>query len=210
MTLDLSAAAILEKNKLVSDGAWIVLLEVTLSDDTVVRICRNTEDIIWNSHTWQAFPFELDEASEESGEQTMLTVRVSNVTRALMPYVEQYGGLVGNTVKLYVVHSDALDYGPEVEEEFVVVDSTSDPQWITFSLSASSLKNVTFPNHRYVKNWCRFKFNYPPGTGLRCGYSGATPYTTCNKTLSDCRKRGNSERFGGFPGIPEGGLYVTT
>ena len=44
-----------------------------------------------------------------------------------------------------------------------------------------------------------------------CYYQGGTneyPYMTCNKTLSDCRLRNNSSRFGGFPGVGLGGIRL--
>jgi len=211
MTLTLSAAAIVEKNTLASSGTWIVLLAVTLSDGTVVRICRNNKDVIWNSHTWTAFPFELDDLSEEAGEPSLLQVRVSNVTRALMVYLEGESGLVGDSASLYVVHSDHLTQTTaEIEESFKITKTSTDSQWISFKLSAPSMLKVAFPTFRYIRNWCRWKFNYPTATDVRCGYSGATPFTACNKTLAECRERGNSTRFGGFPGIPEGGLYTET
>lgn len=209
--LNLSAAGILEKNKLTSAGVWLILLKLTLSDASIIRLARNTEDITWDGQTWQKFPMEIDDVTREGqGEQSVLTIRVSNVTRTLMPYLEQYKGMVGNTVNLYIVHSENLaNTTPEVDESFKVVSSSADAMWVTFELSASNLLNRQFPDDRYLKNWCRFKFNYPAGTSVLCGYSGST-YFTCNKTLADCRLRGNSARFGGFPGIPEGGIYVST
>ncbi len=209
--LNLSAAAILEKNKLSSDGVWLILLKITLEVGTVIRITRNTEDVIWNGYTWTAFPFELDEITEETGEPSILNARIGNVSRVMQTYMETYDGMVGCGVNLYVVHSDNLSNATaELDEEFEITRSSADNVWATFTLSAPSLLVFSFPSDRYTKNWCRFKFNYPPGESPRCGYSGTTPFTTCNKTLAACRQRGNQARFGGFPGIPEGGIYVTT
>lgn len=209
--LDLSAAAILEKNKLASAGAWLILLKIVLSDSTVIRICKNNVNITWDSQTWIAFPFDLDDKTEEAGEHSILNINIGNASRVMNTYMEQYSGMVGSSVTLYIVHSDNLsNTTPEVEEEFEITSSSADSVWATFVLSAPSLLRVNFPQRRYIKNWCGWVFNYPAGTSVRCGYSGATPYTTCNKTLSDCRKRGNSRRFGGFPGIPSGGVYTTT
>lgn len=45
--LTLSAAAKLEKNALSDGGAWLVLLEINLTDGTILRVCDNTEDVWW-------------------------------------------------------------------------------------------------------------------------------------------------------------------
>lgn len=36
---------------------------------------------------------------------------------------------------------------------------------------------------------------------LPCGYHG--PAQDCDKTIHDCRARGNAQHFGGFPIIPD-------
>jgi len=203
MSLNLSSAAILEKNKLAGEGAWIVLLKLILSDGTTLRLARNNEDVTWDSNTWTAFPFELDEAKESGkGEHQTITVKVGNVSRAIQAYMEDYDGGVGADVTLYVVHSEHLDLtSAEIEESFIITSSYSDSQWAYFDLSAPNQVFVLFPPFRYMKNFCRWSFK-----GTRCGYSGA--YNACNKTLADCRQRNNARYFGGFPGIPEGGIYV--
>lgn len=53
--LTLSQAAILEKNKITSANVWLILLEISISATTagqlptVLRLVRNTENIVWNS-----------------------------------------------------------------------------------------------------------------------------------------------------------------
>lgn len=43
---------------------------------------------------------------------------------------------------------------------------------------------------------CQFVFKSP-----QCGYSGVD--VNCEKSAHDCWKKGNIERFGGFPSVPE-------
>jgi len=211
--LTLSSAYLAEKNKLSSSGAWIILIDLTLSDGTThVRLAKNTDDIVWDGQTYQKFPLVIDDLKEEKGgEHTILNIRVGNVTRALMVYMEGEKGLVGCDCTLYVVHSDNLgEANPAIEETFTVTSSHADNQWINVSLSAANLFQVQFPDNRYLRSWCRFKFNYPVGTDVRCGYTGDA-YQECNKTLANCRLRfadSDTLPFGGFPGIPEGGLYA--
>ena len=48
--LTLSTEAIAEKNKLASTGAWIILVQIKLTDDvTVIRVCSNNENTVWPS-----------------------------------------------------------------------------------------------------------------------------------------------------------------
>jgi len=214
--LSLSSAAILEKNRLEASGSWLILLKVQFPDLTTIHLARNNEDVVWPSsgttQTYTAFPFDFEDGREEGqGEHGTLVLKIGNVTRTIQSYLEESGnsGGVGSNVDLYIVHSDYLNLeNPEVHETFIVTSSSADSMWATFDLSAPNQVYVMFPPYRYLKNFCRWSFNYPVGVGLKCGYSGTTPYTNCNKTLSDCRLRGNTRYFGAFPGIPEGATWV--
>lgn len=203
---DLSVIAKLEKNKISSTGAWLILLEIQFQGATI-RVVNNNEDIEWPAGSgtrWVAFPFELGEVSENSkGELPSLQLKVSNVTRIIQQYLEQYAGGTDATVILRVVMSEHLDLTtPELTEVFSVKSTSTDAMWAYFNLGPDYALTQRFPPDRYMRNFCPFKFK-----GIKCGYSG--PLTTCNKTLKDCRERNNSKRFGGFPGIPgAGGLYV--
>lgn len=205
--LNLSPAAFLEKNRLASDGAWLVLLEIAVFGlDQAIRVVRNTEDVEWPSgsgRVWTAFPFELDEIGEDSkGEVPRVVVRVSNVTRAVQAYLEQADGGVGASVTIRVVHGAHLDLpDPEVELVFEALEARTDSRWAEFTLGAANPFRRRFPQNRALKNFCRFKFKSP-----ECGYVGEVQ--ACGKTLAECRELNNSRRFGGFPGVGLGGFYA--
>ncbi len=203
--ISLSAAAVLEKNKLCSDGAWIILLEITipLLNETV-RICRNTDNITWNGNEYIAFPFELGDVSQDNkGTLPSVELKVSNVAQALQPYIEEGQGGVQSTVRLMVVHSKHLDVTvPEVDELFSVTKTSVNSKWVTFTLGMNYPKGARRPLRRFIKDFCPFKFK-----SVECGAT-TTAYTDCKKTLNECRLRNNSTRFGGEPGIPSGGLYA--
>jgi len=197
--LDLSAVAKLEKNKISSTGAWIVLLEVQFQGVTI-KICNNNENIEWptgSEQEWIAFPFELGNVTEDSkGELPQLSVKISNVTGSMQQYVEQYSGGTDAMIVLRVVHSEHLDLTiPELEEFFMVKKSTADNYWVTFTLGPDYTLTQCVPPNKHRKNFCPYKFK-----GIECGYSGVA--TECNKTLGRCRELNNSERFGAEPGIP--------
>lgn len=205
--LSLSAVAKAEKNNLNSDGVFVILMELNLpmKDVDSIRVCRNTEDIEWNGHTWQAFPFELGKVSEDkSGSIPSFEIRIDNTSQALTYYAEASNGANNGEVVFYIVNTKALTVTTaEVEEHYRITKLTVTEQWVTATVGTSYNPHSRRPEGKYVKNSCRYK----EFAGPECGYKG-TAYTSCNRTLSDCRARGCSKRFGGFPGVDQGGVYV--
>lgn len=204
---ELSSAAKLEKNKLISDGAYLVLLEIKIySTDVILRLVRNTEDITWNGYTWAAFNFDLQDRAETSdGEIPEVTIGVSNVNRIVEGYVEQAGGAGKSTVTIRVISSKLLsDEEPMLEEYFTVTKTSCKEDYVTFTLGLG-YKKTRRPIFRYMKNFCRAVYG-----SARCGVSAPiqVQYPKCNHSLIDCRARKNSERFGGEPLVGQGGLYV--
>lgn len=202
--LTLSPAAIAAANKIRSETAWLLLLEIVLQNDPDhIYLVYNNEDILWDGQTWQAFPFTLAEGkSDDKGTIPTLNIDVDNTTRDLEYYLQRGGGGTGGRVILRCVLSTALDNTePEFEEYYSVKNTTVTEQAIRFTLGSAYPTQSRRPWGRYMKNSCPFKYK-----GLKCAAVSDLP--SCNHTLSDCRARNNSKRFGGFAGIPQGGLYV--
>ena len=198
--LSISAITKAEKNKLSTDSAMLVLLEVRLRN--TVYICYNNEDVTWQGQLYQAFPFKLGETSEESdGSDPNVQLQISNASQGLQWYVEDSDGGVGTEVVLRVVNSKNLNGAADLEETYTVLDCKVDEQWVTFTLGNDYSARTRRPLDRYMKNNCPFAYK-----GIRCGYNGSK--TTCSHTLADCRSHGNSSRFGGFPGIDQKGVYA--
>lgn len=201
MPLTLSSAIALAKNKLSDGGAWLCLLEIQFHDvgSTVLRLVRNTEDIVWDGETWTAYPFDLDEARQSSdGSVQSVTIRVSNVLRAVQRHIEALDGMGAAEVILRVVYSEELDEAAVIEETFSVGKISCTAEWVSIELQPENLWVRRCPRYTYSRQNCRWQFK-----STECGYSGAT--ATCNKTLAACAAMtggSNTERFGGFPGIP--------
>lgn len=201
--LNLSTQALLEANSLQQEGVWLILLEINLPGATPIRVVRNTGSITWGGYTWTAFPFEIEDVTEDSkGETPSLTIKVSNVTKALQPYVEQARGGNGGEVILRVINTTYLEgTAAEIEESFEINHATCDNKWVTFELGGDAVLNGRFPPRRILKNRCPYVYK-----GIECGSTAAL--TSCPRTLDGCEARGNYDRFGGESGIPQGGLYV--
>ena len=200
--LTLSAIAKREKNKLSTDSAFLILLDIVLGDE-VARICYNTENITWNGNVYQAFPFDLGDIREKTdGSDPSVTVKVDNVSQALQYLVEDADGANGTEVILRVVNTLAMENtAPELEERFVVTKTDVNQQYITFTLGTEYSARTRRPVRRYMKSSCPFKYK-----GVQC--AAVSSYGTCNHTLTDCRLRNNSQRFGGFQGIDQKGVYI--
>jgi len=216
--MTLSATAFIEKNRLASPNAWLVLAKVVMPDDTEFRIVANNENVTWPvtaGDLYTAFPFDIDEIGDGSkGEVPSVALKISNVTRFLVPYLEDQDGLVDSVVTIYVVNSLNVTLGadrvigvnnndPEIELEYDVINSAFDAQWVTFTLGAANPWNKRFPRNKVYKNICR----YYDFKGDRCQYGGAE--TSCDRSLYTCRNTmENSDHFGGFPGVGTKGEYV--
>ena len=211
MSLPLSAIAIEEKNKLASDSVFLVALEIIVPGIVdPIRLVRDSSDLAWNSYTWLAFPFEIEEIGDQSkGEVPQVVVKVSNVSQAIELFISDYDAYVKANgfsplgVYIYVINTKAVtanpNCDPEVEHYFELTAPSVDTKWVTFTLGASNPFMRRFPANRTLKNNCRYR----EFKGSRCGYIGVG--TTCNRTLVQCRLYSNSARFGGFPGIGQGG-----
>lgn len=200
----LSQAVIAEKNKMASGSAMLVLFEIKLAKlPEPITIVLNNENVEWNGQTWVGFPLELDDITEDSkGETPSLSFKVSNVDRTMQGYMEQGSGAVGGTVDVIVINSDHLDeVEPIFRESFAIVKSNVNEEWATFTLGPSYSMTSRRPYDRYNKNHCPFKYG-----DIVCGVGIGVlaQFPQCDKTLTACRERGNSIRFGGEPAIPGG------
>ena len=200
--ISLSAVAKKEKNKLSTGSSFIILLDINLDEDAKVRICYNTEEVYWNGDLYMPFPFTIGDITEETDSDPKVQLSVSNVSQALQYEIENHDGANNIEVILRVVNTLNLDSTePELEEYFVVTQTTVTQESITFSLGTEYSSRTRRPLNRYMKNNCPFKYK-----GLRCGATSSL--TDCAHTLTACRQRGNSKRFGGFQGIDQKGVYI--
>lgn len=199
--LSLSTASIIEKNKIATDGVWLMLLDITYGSEQTIRLVRNTEAITFQGNSYLPYAFELNEITESSTELPNAQLQISNATGTLQRMLEDYSGVTGASVIIRAVNTNVADVA-EIEEHFKVLSSSSDRPNIIFTLGTDFSFSKRFPPGRVMKDFCPAKFK-----SVECGYAGAI--TSCNKTLSDCRARNNSTRFGGEPTIPQGGLYAS-
>lgn len=204
--LTLPAALITAKNQLSQSDPWLLLIIVELVPSTTyLYLVRNTEDVTFNSQVYTAFPFEIEAVQQKAkGEAPVVELRVSNVSRAIQAYVEQYNGLVGNQITLQLVNAGLLTENyAELTEYFCVLGCVCNVEWVTFSLGAPRVLRRRFPLYRYISDHCAYVQYFK---GAECKYAGVL--TTCNGTIADCTIRSNTANFGGFYGLSKGGVKL--
>ncbi len=217
----LSLASALQKHKIDSTSPWYVLLDIypdRTNPATVLRVVRNTDDVIWQGNTYVAFSFEIESIDEQSnGQLPNVTIRVSNVSRTVQGQLELYSGGIGAKVVLTVVQAADLAGDPVQQFTWTIIEASADENWVTFTLGAPSPLLRSFPQGQFIRDHCRWRYNTPAmqavadPAGEQCGYVGAL--ATCDLTLNGangCRVHANQARFGGEPGIDAQGFRAAS
>lgn len=101
-----------------------------------------------------------------------------------------------------VTPATIIDYA-DLQVTYTILGTNYDINWITFQLGAAYITRRRFPLNRYIPNSCQWLRNFKD---LECGYTGTI--TKCDGTLEDCRRKGNSVRFGGYRGLGSGNLRL--
>lgn len=203
MPLDLPPAIIRAANTMGQTEPWLALLDIYLPGGERLSLANNNEDVNFGGVLYSAFAFNYEQQKQSGkGELPTVTISVSNVSRVIQAYLEQYDGGVGSEVILTIINHGHLaeDYA-ELTTTMTVLGAKANAKWVVFTLGAANPLNKRFPNWQYIALHCRFRYQGP-----HCGYAGAL--TTCARTLDDCRAHSNSTRFGGHPGLDGRGIRV--
>ncbi len=204
MPLYISNDATTEKNKLHSENAWLVLLDIEhTSESTVIRLVNNNENITWptaggNEYTSSAF--EMSSIKQDSeGSIPTVDLTVTDFGGSLIELLDEYNGGIGATVTIRIVISEYLsNTSPEYEDKYEIIDVSVNSQYqINFRLGTPNPLKYRIPQDRYLKDHCRYK----EFKGSLCGYAGIE--ATCDRSFARCRELLNSTRYGACPGIGE-------
>jgi lambda family phage minor tail protein L len=165
------------------------------------------ENVTFDGQTYIAFPITHDSISENTiGQIDKVRISLCNISRYIQAILETYD-LRNKKVDIAIVFEDQLaDTEAVVTETYWIGGYTADQENVMFTLTSKfDLLEVTLPLRKYTRNQCAWKYNES-----ECGVSSAiyTLYSTCPRTLAACRIRQNSERFGGFPSIPQRNIFI--
>lgn len=199
----LSEAVIAHKNSVASSDPILVALELSIpSLEEPVYIIRNNENVVWRGVTWQAFPFEIDDITENSsGEVSSINITVANASAAMGVYIKAYDAFVKENAyepiiaTIHVISIADLDNTDAIISISLNVGSFNVTSvQAVFNLTQKNLYIKKFPPEIITRR-CRFKFG-----STECGVV-AESGQTCDKTLRTCRSYNNSVRFGGYPSV---------
>lgn len=202
MARHLSVATVIEKNKLSSGTAFIILLDLRIVDpntrDVVetLYIAANTENVVFDGHTYLAANFDLD-VSQKQNQTPEVTLTARDPTQMIQSRLEAYAGGIFSDVVLTVVNTARLDKPAEVQETFSVLTSSCKEYVVSASLGAANPLQIQFPKYKQSRERCAWRFK-----GYGCGYAGSAP--TCTYALEGvggCKEKGNNLNFRGLPGM---------
>ena len=207
MAKSFSIVNAIEKNKLASANAFLVLLEIQLVDTSTglvvdtVYVANNNEPRTYQSNVYVAFPFDI-KLKQEAGGVPEVTLSAKDFQKILAGRLNALSGATGSRVILRVVNSANLTAEPELEEFFDVVDSAVTDYQINIKLGAENILRRRFPNSMQMRDRCRWRYESD-----ECGYVGAL--ASCDLSLqgaNGCGAHANSANFGGFPGLKGRGI----
>ena len=200
MPQDIDKYIAIEKNRLASAGAWLWLLDIESDDFSTLHFVNNIENVTYKGTVYNKCNFNMGGYDKsQPGRLSTLNLSITNadLINFVLPYVDDYDGLIGSAITRTPVNSKYLDIDMSAKaEEFIVTGCSAGEEWIAFVLGAPSPLNRRFPDKRYFGQYCRYVGKFK---GVECGYSGAE--TTCNGTPDDCADRSNLARFGGQLGL---------
>ena len=207
MPKSFSVLNVIEKNKLASGEAFIVLLEVRLVDtDTGLvvdtkYVANNNENITYDLNIYQAFPFDIKLTQEVDGVPE-ITLSAVDFQKILISEMNKLSGGTGSTVIMRVVNSGNLSAEPELEETFDVINASANDYRISLQLGAENALRRQFPTSMQMRDRCRWRYK-----STECGYSGGIG--SCDLSLqgaNGCAAHNNTINFGGYPGLKGRGI----
>lgn len=197
----LSVATAIEKNRIASDVAFVLLVRIDVIDELgnfveSLYLAKNSEDVLWQNELYTASNFSvklnLDVASEPR-----LEVVAEDPTNVIRDKMEQFAGGAGFPVAIFVVNTGNLDQPPEIEETFKVVSSSAAGFQVTFTMGIDNPVATRFPNRLQWRDQCSYRYK-----GTRCKYAGPLP--SCDFTYfgaNGCKFHDNAANYGGFLGL---------
>jgi len=200
MPEDIDKSIAIEKNKPASDGVWLWLLDIYIDGEDTLHFVDNIENLTYRGTLYYRLNFRMTAYDKsEPGRLSNINLDITNtdLISGILPYVDDYDGLVGCTIIRTPVNSKFLSIDMSAKsEEFIVTGCSAGEEWIGFVLGAPNPLNRRFPADRYFGGYCRYVRRFK---GVECGYAGAE--SSCNGTPERCEELSNFARFGGQPGL---------
>ena len=198
---------------------WDPLYYAELNQDVVGFTMQDGGTLTSSEQTYTGIPISSDDIKTSlEGDIPELNITVPNVDRTIESYIQNYNYLRNCEVYKITIFARHLpsgstyahigttpDYNSCIIESMYVDSVTSNEESVTFTCKPKfNIANAVLPRRRFTIE-CSWTYN---DTACSVDPTVYSTYTTCNYSLDDCRMRQNESRFGGFPAIPKGSIWV--
>ena len=201
---NLSIASVLEKNRVSSENAMVIALDIDLVDPVTsayvmtLRIVNYDTDLTIDGHLYTKISFDLS-LQDDANEIQNVNLSIQDSIGLVRPYLQTYRGAVGSKVTMMLLTVDPEDRTSLVDfsEIFEVVGSSSPDYAVNLELGAENPLTRMFPSRTQMRDRCSFRYK-----SRFCGYTGGL--ASCDLSLTGdngCRVHKNESRFGGYPSI---------
>lgn len=153
----LSAALVVEKNRLESDHVWTMAFAVAITGAPgVFRLVNYDQDLIFNGLLYTAFPVDVDSLEEPTSASLVhLRMTASNVTQEFQSLLENYWGSTADPhweVTIWTIDTFQPDQTPFTSGEVFSVSSVStDLISAVVDIEAEGMTlGMTVPGRRYT------------------------------------------------------------
>jgi phage-related protein len=197
----LSVATAIEKNRIASETAFVLLIDIIVTNDLgeyieTVSLAKNSEPVIYQGTEYAASNFSIKMNLDVASTPTLQCV-AEDPSGVIRDKLESYNGGTGFKVNLCVVNSGNLDQPPEISESFIITSAAANGFTVTITMGVSNPIATRFPNRLQWRDQCSYQYK-----GSRCKYTGDLP--TCDFTYNGtngCVFHSNAVNYGGFLGL---------
>jgi len=166
------------------------------TDSEPLRWSNWDEELVFDGQTYLPQTIKHNELEQGTdGKINDVTLSIGNADRQVQYYIEQYD-LIGKVVRITQIFLDgdgAILGHINISFRIKAAKATKTQADFTLSIGLDFLQSKA-PCRRMFSRFCGHQFK-----DIGCGYQGTD--TACTKLFNDCVRKGNQQRFGGFPAI---------
>lgn len=201
MPVSLSIANVIDKNKIASENAWLILLTVNVrnelgQDVETLYLVKNNENIEYQGQLYTAVEFNMS-IENQSNEEASVKITAYDPSGFIREKMENFDGGLFSTATITVVNSGNLSAPPEIQETFDVTGASAPDVNVEWTLGTENPLRHRFPLRDQYRDRCGWR--YKSG---RCKYAG--PMASCDYTKdgpNGCKAHNNLKNFGGFTSL---------
>ena len=185
---------------------WLYAIDIPTDPRTKLRVTPYPETVEFERDsagtTISWYPFSIghaDVSRDAEGKLPSVALIVQNVTLTMADFLRSHGGLIGESVRIALMHKPDLPDGTPIRDERYEIQNANVREGsVTLQLGQYSLYRLGFPNRRITRDYCGHAYG-----GAGCGYdtTRAGALASCDKTkdgTNGCTVHGTDEEGAGM------------